>query len=48
MEGETVHPLPYFTALSLNILNLEPCDLDRTGHRPKMFLYMLDELMYAY
>ena len=34
-------------ALSLNILSLEPCDLERTGHQPKMFLFMLDEMMYA-
>ena len=35
-----------FMALSLNVVNLEPCELDRMGHHPKMFLYMLDELMY--
>ena len=40
--------VPNFMAPSLNVVNLEPCELDRMGHHPKMFLYMLDELMYLY
>ena len=37
-----------FMASSLSVVNLQPCELNHMGHRPKMFLYMLDKLMYVY
>ena len=37
-----------FMAPSLSVVNLESCELNGMGHHPKMFLYMLDELMYIY
>ena len=37
-----------FMAPSLNIVNLEPCQLERMDHHQKMFLYMLVELMFIY
>ena len=40
--------MPNFMVPSLNLLNLEPCDLTQKGHCPKMFLFMLDKLMHAY
>ena len=40
--------VPDFMAPSLSVVNLEPCELNCMGHCPKMFLYMLDELMYVY
>ena len=45
---EEARHLPNFIALSLNLLNLELCNLEWMGHQPKMFLCMLGELMYAY
>ena len=46
--SEEVCTVPDFMAPSLSVVKLEPVELNCMGHHPKMFLYMLDELMYVY
>ena len=38
---------PNFNAPSLSIVNLGEVSLFRSGHRPKMFLFLLEEMAYA-
>ena len=39
---------PNFNALSLSIVNLDKVSLFHWGHRPKMFLFLLEEMAYVY
>ena len=45
---EEVHMVPNFMAPSLSVVNLEPCELNHVGHHSRMFLYMLNKLMFVY
>ena len=39
---------PNFNAPSLSVVNLDEVSLFCLGHRPKMFLFLLEEMAYAY
>ena len=45
---DTVHDWPNFHAPSMSIVNLDEVNLLHSGHRPKMFLFLLEEMAYAY
>ena len=39
---------PNFNALSLSVVNLDEVSLFRSGHRPTMFVFSLEEMAYTY
>ena len=45
---DTVWGWPNFNALSLSVVNLDKVSLLCSGHCPKMFLFLLEEMAYAY
>ena len=45
---DAVHDWPNFHAPSLSIINLDKVNLLRSGHHPKMFLFLLEEMAYTY
>ena len=45
---DMVHDWPNFHAPSMSIVNLDEVNLLSSGHRLKMFLFLLEEMVYAY
>ena len=45
---DVVHDWPNFHAPSMSIINLDEVNLLHLGHHPKMFLFLLEEMVYAY
>ena len=45
---DVVHDWPNFHAPSMSVVNLDEENLLRLGHHPKMFLFLLEEMAYAY
>ena len=45
---DAVRGWPNFNALSLSIVNLDEVSLFYSGHWPKMFLFLLEEMAYMY
>ena len=45
---DTVWGWPNFNAPSLSVVNLDEVSLFHSGHQPKMFLFLLEEMAYAY
>ena len=45
---DAVHDWPNFHAPSMSIVNLDEVNFLHLGHRPKMFLFLLEEMAYAY
>ena len=43
-----VHDWPNFHAPSMSVVNLDQVNLLHSGHHPKMFLFLLEEMVYAY
>ena len=45
---DAVRDWPNFHAPSMSIVNLDEVNLLHSGHCPKMFLFLLEEMAYAY
>ena len=45
---DAVRDWPNFHAPSMSIVNLDEVNLLHSGHRPKLFLFLLEEMAYAY
>ena len=45
---DVVHDWPNFHAPSMSIVNLDEVNLLHLGHHPKMFLFLLEEMVYMY
>ena len=45
---DAVRGWPNFNALSLSVVNLDKVSLLHSGHCPKMFLFLLEEMAYVY
>ena len=45
---DAVRDWPNFHAPSMSIVNLDEVNLLCSGHHPKMFLFLLEEMAYAY
>ena len=45
---DVVHNWPNFHAPSMSVINLHEVNLLHSGHRPKMFLFLLEEMAYVY
>ena len=45
---DTVRDWPNFHAPSMSVVNLDKVNLLHSGHHPKMFLFLLEEMAYTY
>ena len=45
---DAVQGWPNFNVPSLSIVNLDEVSIFRLGQRPKMFLFLLEEMVYTY
>ena len=45
---DAVHDWPNFHAPSMSVVNLDEVNLLHSGHCPKMFLFLLEEMVYTY
>ena len=45
---DVVHDWPNFHAPSMSVVDLDEVNLLHSGHHPKMFLFLLEEMVYMY